>query len=76
MVCNCHVLLQPLLPSVLSPTDISQLLQKCLRSKSDALLCCDTIVVSQQLVDVCSKHFDKIMSSKAEKVGWGTRASG
>ncbi|KAI0226546.1 E3 UFM1-protein ligase 1 [Lamellibrachia satsuma] len=58
---------KPLLPSVLSPADINQLLQKSLHSKPDALLCCDTIVVSQQLIDVCSRRFDKIMSSKAEK---------
>lgn len=59
--------IMPLLPSIFSPNDASQLLTGCLKHHPGALLCCDTIVASEKLVSECSKPFPALMALKAEK---------
>ena len=63
-----RVVLQPHVPSILSASDIGQILQKMLRTKSGMSVLCDAIVASNDFVNTCSKPFDKLMATKAEKV--------
>ncbi|XP_041352630.1 E3 UFM1-protein ligase 1-like [Gigantopelta aegis] len=55
------------LPSIFSLKDANQLLTTYLKTRQGALLCCDSIVASESLIQDCSKPFVPLMTSRAEK---------
>ncbi|KAK7107301.1 E3 UFM1-protein ligase 1-like [Littorina saxatilis] len=55
------------LPSSLSRDDINELLSQVLRDHQGALVCADTIVASQKLVNDSAKLFNDLIKQKAEK---------
>lgn len=56
------------LPSIFTIQDTRQLLEKCLKQlkEQDALICCDSIVVSEKFIQTCSKYFEDLITAKAE----------
>ena len=63
-------ILQPLLPSILTTADASQILQQFMKGKGrlGAKIFCESIVCSEKFVESCRTMFDSLMKSKAEKV--------
>ena len=60
--------LQPLLPSVFSGEDSSQLIQKITDKKKDISVYCDSIVATHSFVNKCRAPFDDVMRLKAKTV--------
>jgi hypothetical protein len=59
---------QPLLPSVFSEEDCHLLLQECVKKQTDTIICCDTIVTSQNYISKWKEPFTSLVTEKAEKV--------
>ncbi|KAK3097920.1 hypothetical protein FSP39_014469 [Pinctada imbricata] len=59
--------IMPLLPSVFSMEDGSQLLTECLRKHQSAVQCCHTIVTSHRFLEKCRQPFKDKVAKKAEE---------
>ncbi|XP_072018738.1 E3 UFM1-protein ligase 1-like [Amphiura filiformis] len=59
----------PLLPSILTTADASQILQQFMKGKGrlGAKVFCESIVCSEKFLESCRTMFDSLMKSKAEK---------
>ena len=62
------VMLQSVLPSVVTSLDAAQLVQMAIQSHKNALVLADTVVTTQQFINSCAAPFEKIMEEKARKV--------
>lgn len=60
---------QPVLPTICNEADGAKLLQTILKSKNGVHVFCDTVVVSDSFLSSCKKPFEKLLQTKAEKVG-------
>ena len=69
VIVYCSVkIFQSLVPSVLSTNDVNQLLQVCLKTKTGAQILCDTIVISEKMIQDVVRSFDTDILVKAERV--------
>lgn len=71
MVTGSWVDVQPILPSVLSTEDAHQVVTYILKSKpktvAKEMVFCETMVVSDALLQSCLKHFESVMETKAKE---------
>lgn len=56
------------MPSICTVNDANQLVNHLIKSKSGAVMFCDSIVTNETFVMNCSKAFDDVMAVKAETV--------
>ena len=68
VVKSIAVMLQSVLPSVVTSLDAAQLVQMAIQSHKNALVLADTVVTTQQFINSCAAPFEKIMEEKARKV--------
>ncbi|KAL5009741.1 hypothetical protein ScPMuIL_012046 [Solemya velum] len=59
--------IMPLVPTIFSTSDVNQLLTNCVSGNHEAVVCCDTMVVSRKFISNCNKPFASLMADKAEK---------
>ncbi len=56
------------MPSICTANDANQLVSQLIKTKSGAVMFCDSIVTNETFVMNCTRAFDDVMAIKAETV--------